>query len=186
MARTTATPATEPERKKRKRGALIKFTFAGVALLGIGAAATSAAWTDDAWFTTSATASTVKLDASLDGTTFIPADTSATGVAVAIPTSVFGLVNQGSTITTTVYLRNAGTAPLTLGPAAITTTGTMFAAGSGVTVTAVPASTTLAPLVPSVPANTTAVLVTLTTPAAWPTSYQGSTGVITIKFTGQS
>ena len=55
-----------PERKKRKRAAVIKFGLVGAALVGIGAAATSAAWTDDAWFSATASGATIELEGSLD------------------------------------------------------------------------------------------------------------------------
>ena len=53
---STRLDATDRDERKRKRAAIIKFSLAGAAVLGIGAAATSAGWTDDAWFSASASA----------------------------------------------------------------------------------------------------------------------------------
>ena len=57
MTTTNAADAADrQDERKRKRGAVIKFSLAGAALLGIAAAATSAQWSDDAWFKGTATA----------------------------------------------------------------------------------------------------------------------------------
>ncbi|MBD7917293.1 hypothetical protein H9657_03240 [Cellulomonas sp. Sa3CUA2] len=185
MSEFTPTPAPEQTEKRRRGGAFLRFGLAGVAVLGIGAAATSAAWTDEAWFAGSASAVTVELQGSLDGTTWIDADTSASGVAVQIPAATFAGLNQGANKTFTLHLRNNGTVPLTLGAAAVavdsTATTSIFAGDAPATATVTaPAATSLA-----AGAVTTATL-TVATPATWPATYQGRTGTLTVTFTGQS
>ena len=131
MARTTATPATEPERKKRKRAAIIKFSFAGAALLGIGAAATSAAWTDDAWFSAAATTPTIQLQGGNGAapTTWTNADTSAT--AVVIPASAFQNLEPGVARSVQIGLKNISTVPLIVAAPTVTTSGTIFTVKPG-------------------------------------------------------
>lgn len=184
MDETTTTGPEQGERRRRG-AALLRFGLAGVAVLGIGAAATSAAWTDQAWFAGSATAVTVELQGSDGGTTWLDADTTGAGIAVQIPAATFSGLNQGADKTYTLHLKNNGSVPLTLGTATVTTDSStatsIFAGATPAVVTATaPVETVLAPS-----ATTTATL-RLTTPATWPTSYQGKTGTLTVSFTGQS
>ncbi|WP_456825378.1 hypothetical protein [Cellulomonas sp. P5_E12] len=178
MASTTVShvPATDADRKKKKRAAVIKLSLAGAAILGIGAAATSAAWTDDAWFNASASSATVELQGSLDGTNWSEADATP---GLNIPTGAFGnlLPNQAPQVT--VHLKNAGSTTL-----AVASTVTL----SGVVFDGAPnnAKVTVAP-VANIPAGSTAdVVVTLTTPANWADTFQGTTGAVTIRFTGST
>ena len=95
---TTDVVAADQDRdKRRRRAAIVRFGLAGVAVLGVGAAATSAAWTDDAWFAGSASAvEKVELQASVDGgQTWYDAD--AEGDAVSIPADAFDNLNQKAT-----------------------------------------------------------------------------------------
>ncbi|CAM5789004.1 hypothetical protein [Cellulomonas persica] len=79
-------------------------------LTGFGAAATSAAWTDDAYFSTAASAAEIDLRGSSDGATWSPADTAGTAVTLA---PVTGLTPDRP-VERTVHLWNASTVPLTL------------------------------------------------------------------------
>ncbi|UZN04064.1 hypothetical protein [Cellulomonas sp. S1-8] len=185
MTELTTTAPVQDDKRRRRGGVFLRFGLAGIAVLGIGAAATSAAWTDQAWFAGSASAVTVELQGSVDGTTWIDADTSAAGIAVAIPESTFAGLNQGADRTYTLNLKNSGSTPLTLGTATVTTdsgTTTSIFAGTTPATAAVtgPVATTLA-----AGATTTATL-RVTTPAAWPATYQGKTGSLTVMFSGQS
>ncbi|GAA2518551.1 hypothetical protein [Rarobacter incanus] len=177
-----ANDKTNDRERRRKRRAIAKFGLAGVALLGIGAAMTSAAWTDDAWFTGNAEAATVELQGSLQtGSGFIDADTS--GGAVAIPTTAFKDINQGANKSVTLYLKNTGSVPVTLsgGASDPTLSGAIFAGADPADVTvSAPASATLAA------GAETSFTVTLTTDANWPDTYQGTAGTITLHFTGTS
>ncbi|UJP40956.1 hypothetical protein [Cellulomonas palmilytica] len=106
---TTATVADEREERRRKRAAIVKFSLAGAAVLGIGAAATSATWTDDAWFSAAGSAAGdsedfIELRASVDGGTWHDADTGT--VAVPLPAAVFAEMFPGETRTTTVHIQN--------------------------------------------------------------------------------
>jgi len=177
MTSTANLTASEAERKRRRRTAA-RISFAAVALLGIGAAATSAAWTDDAWFTATASGATVELQGSLDGTHWIDADTSDSGVAVEIPASTFADLGQAATKTVTIHIKNTSSVPLSVAEA-ITTSGDVFSGSTPATLdTDFSGPQTLA-------ANAEkTIVVTVTTDGSWPTSYQGKTGAATIKYTG--
>ncbi|MBO3096288.1 hypothetical protein [Cellulomonas dongxiuzhuiae] len=181
MSEFTPTPAPEQTEKRRRGGAFLRVGLAGVAVLGIGAAATSAAWTDQAWFAGSASAVTVELQGSLDGETWIDADTSDAGVAVEIPSETFDGMNEGDSTELTLHLRNDGSVPLTLGDGTVAVTGTMFSgpAAASATVSA-PTGLKLEP------EGETTVTLEVTTPDEWPVEYQGSTGDLTVVFTAQS
>lgn len=172
-------PTTAPaDDRRKKRAAVARFVLAGVAVLGIGAAATSAAWTDDAWFSASATAATVELEASLNGTDWEPADTSAT--AVVVPAAQFANMVPGQTRTVTLHLRNISSVPLALGAPVVTPSGSMFT-GTG------PATATVAtPATPIAAGAATTVTLTVTTPPLWDASYQNASGSVTIQFQGQT
>lgn len=168
--------------KRKKRGTAIKFALAAIALTGIGAAATSAAWSDDAWFSASATAATVELQGSLSGTTgFVNADDAAT--AIAIPTNTFQNLTPNQVRTVKVYVKNTSSVPLTVAPT-LTPGGALFAAPK-------PATATIAL---TGPAGTLAVdgiaeYTVTVTGADWTNStadlaYQGVSGSLTVKFTG--
>jgi len=98
-------------RRRRNKGAIIKLTLGGLALVGIGAAATSAAWTDSAFFSSATTSASVDLKGSATGganANYTAADTA----LAAVDLGAISNLTPDSTITKTVYLWNAGTAPL--------------------------------------------------------------------------
>ena len=172
---------SQDRRRSRKGGvAYLRFGLAGVALLGIGAAATSAAWTDQAWFGASATAAKVELAASLDGTSYSVADAEAT--AVTIP---FDLLNAGATVTKTVWVRNEGSVPVTVSAPVVAKTGLFTGSGTG---SLAPAAVTVSNVADTVldPNEATSATVTVVTPVNWDDSFQSQTGTLTITFTGQS
>ena len=189
---TAATTTTTEQRdeRRRRRAAIVKFSLAGAAVLGIGAAATSAVWTDDAWFSASATA--VDPDTAIDlrgafnpaepGTApaldaFTEADT--LGAAVAIPASVFADLTAGDSVTTTVWIHNAGTADLQIAEPDVVTTGGLFAPG-GATVDLGTAPSALA--ADSAPSPVT---VTIALPeTADREVFGGADGSVTIQFQG--
>lgn len=84
MTSNTTSPSAETaptQERRKKRQPIIAFTLAALAVGGIGAAATSAAWTDNAWFSAPAAAATFNLQASLDGTTWVEGEqTTSNGV----------------------------------------------------------------------------------------------------------
>ncbi|MBO3102190.1 hypothetical protein [Cellulomonas fengjieae] len=179
---TTDVVVTDQDRdKRRRRAAIARFGLAGMAVLGVGAAATSAVWTDDAWFNGGASAvEKVELQASVDGgNTWYDADTK--GDAVAIPEDTFVGLNQGANKTISLQLKNASTVPLTLGKGVLTTDGDLFAGSAPATATIHdPSSFELAA------GATDTVVLQVTTPDDWPEQYQGAEGTMTLQFTGES
>ena len=100
-----AAPAPQPRR--RRKGVVLRFGLAGLALLGIGAAATSASWTNDAWFNAASSSASVLLDGSATSATgpWTAADTDATGITFAGTT--FSLLVPGQTRTATYWVKNS-------------------------------------------------------------------------------
>ena len=134
---TTSPTVDERDERKRKRAAILKFSLAGAAVLGIGAAATSAAWTDDAWFTAGASAIDPSTALDLRGTyvdsgtpgagDFEMADTNVT--AVEIPDGVFAGLTAGDEVTVPVWIMNAGDNELQITSADPVVSGVLFAPG---------------------------------------------------------
>lgn len=181
MTTTDAVTVDQDRDKRRRRGAIVRFGLATVAVLGVGAALTSAVWTDDAWFDGGASAvEQVELQASVDGgSTWYDADTE--NQAVSIPADAFDNLNQGADETITLHLKNASSVPLTLGKGVLNTSGAMFTGNAPATATVTdPSATQLAP------GATDEVTLQVTTPGDWPEQYQGAEGTMTLQFTGES
>lgn len=182
-----STPLVPPEAgatdRRRRRRTILKFSLAIVALLGIGAAATSSAWTDDAWFSATASAASIELEGSLtQGGPYELADV--VGDAIVIPAATFENMVPGEVRTVTLYLHNASTVALDVPAGTVGATGTLFAGTNPVVVT-LGAMTPASPL----PADAEAsVVLTLTAPDWGNTvddlAYQGATGDLTVQFIG--
>ena len=174
----TESQAIAPQQEEKKRRSVAAFIFALVAVLGFGAALTTAAWTDNVFFKANvSSAATVNLQGSLDGTSWSEGATSAT--AIVVPTSTFENLLPGQTRTVTLHVRNQGTTPVDLVAVVnpVAATG-VFEAPSPATATVTLAATSL-----NAGAQTTLEL-TLTAPANWPASYQGKTGELLVQVTG--
>lgn len=186
MTTTTTTVSDQDRDRRLRRAAIVRFGLAGVAVLGIGAALTSATWTDDAWFAGSAAAvERVELQASLDGATWYDADSSDGGVAVKIPDTELAGLNQGADEQVTLHLKNDSSVPVTLGSGVLTTDGAQATSifGGDAPATAEitePGANVLGS------GETTTVTLRVTTPEDWPATYQGKSGTLTVQFTGES
>lgn len=114
MTEETAVPAgTSPQHLAgRPRRARVVGALLGLGVLaGAGVSGTSAAWTDGAWFATTASSGSVDLRGSADGVTYLPADDGATAVVLE---PVTGLTPDTGAATRTLHLRNDSSVPLTL------------------------------------------------------------------------
>lgn len=175
----TLTPEHDYEVPASGRGRKItKFALAGVAVLGVGAAATSAAWTDDVFFGGTAQAGNVELSGSTDNTQFFNGDTSG-NVELVIADFVVG---PNSSDEHRVWVRNDGDLPLRLATLTATGTGTLFS-GDAATVTAVSNDTDDI----LQPGQKASIDVTVTGNSSWSdNTLQGATGSIIVHVQGST
>jgi len=168
-----STPQRTEQRSRRSRVAL-----AALAFLGIGAALTTAAWTDQVWFQAEAEAATFNLQGSTspdDGW----GEYATQGDALVIPLDASGfgdIVPHAGPLTTEVFVKNASSVPTTIS-VDTKTTGDLFAEGSTVHVTAEADTLTLEP------GQYATIDLTLTA-GEIPDAYQGATGSIVLEVSG--
>ena len=152
-------------------------------LVGLGAAASSAAWTNGAYFRSGASSASVELQACSSANpgatnpswTCENADTS--GAAhVVLSSSAFSLMVPGQTYSTTVQLRNAGTVPLTV-------SSTIAGIAEPLTGTAPNATLTVSPAGPTTiaAAGSLNLTVTVTTPSNWDMSHAAKTSAAALE-----
>ncbi len=168
--------------RRARRATITKLALAAVAVLGVGAALTSAAWTDDAWFTASATAGEVELEGRAVA---VPPETELdwseaddAGTAVVVPADrLEGLVPE-EVRTFDIELRNSSSVPLYVTLATVDPAGALLEPASGTTVTTDWTDQELAV------DGTVTVTVTVTA-GDYPDALQGSTdGTLTLTFQG--
>ncbi|GEL99527.1 hypothetical protein [Cellulomonas terrae] len=178
MDTTTEGAAAPPtNRRRRRKGVAVRFGLAGLALLGIGAAATSANWTNDAWFNASSSSASVLLDGSAASATgpWSAADTDATGITFAGTT--FSLLVPGQTRTATYWVKNSSSTCLNVPAPTITKAEPL--AGVGANDASVTLSTSA---IGNMAAGAVqAVTVTVTTPTTWSTTHQNQTSATALK-----
>ncbi|MCR6688213.1 hypothetical protein [Cellulomonas sp.] len=177
---TTTVDTDRQDERKRKRAAIIKFSLAGAALLGIGAAATSAAWTDQAWFSASASGATFELQGKnfASPATFVDADDAS--AKIVIPSAELAQLVPGATRTLTLTIKNSGSVEQAVTEAHTWLAGAgTFVAAPTVAVAGVPAGTLAA-------GAEATVTVTVTTPSDWAVGNQGKSQDLQLVFTGTS
>ena len=104
-------PTVIQHESSTRRRKVTKFALAGVAVLGVGAALTSAAWSDNVWFGGDADAADFELQG-WDGSNWQNADTP--GAAITLPASAFDTLAPGIDDSYQVSVRNAGDIPVYL------------------------------------------------------------------------
>lgn len=170
---------TEVPNKRRK---VTKFALAGVAVLGVSAAATSAAWSDNVFFGAEAAAADFELQGWNPSTsTWVNADDGIT--AILLPASAFDKVGPGIGDTYRLRVRNSGDLPIYLNKAPIpTTTGPLFSGSEAAQVTFGAYND-----VELTPGQTASFDVIVTGPTSWDgIDYQGSLGNMVIQVEGSS
>lgn len=172
----TAHTHTSDDRRK-KRAAVARFVLAGVAVLGIGAAATSAAWTDDAWFSADASAATFEIQGKNFAATPAWVDADA-GFAIQVPADELANLIPGQTRTFDIQIRNNGSVP-----AMLVTTATFGSTAPANDFMTDPTVTHNAPATLAAGAEAT-VTVTVKTDPNWAAGNQGKSEVLTIQFQG--
>ena len=175
--------------KGRKRSTL-RLVLAGVAIAGVGAAITTAVWTDDVFFSATATASSFDLQGSATPTgpwqdVGVPGDEAVITITAAGLTTL----SPSTTVNVPFYLCNVGTTAGTVTAVTLPAIADPLGAAAGVTLTA----TVTTPIVgtalpPSDAACATPVAGNLqvVTTAAFPSAAQGLSGAITFTVTGTS
>lgn len=95
---------------RRSRSTIIKLALAGLAILGIGTAITTAAWTDDTYFQADATTGSLALQGSLNShRDFEGANTP--DAAIVVPYHVLNLLTPNDVRSFDIYIRNSGYSP---------------------------------------------------------------------------
>lgn len=178
---TPENTSVQPEQRKNKRRAVIAFTLAALAVGGIGAAATSAAWTDNVFFSAQAQGATFNLQGSLNNTTWVESDDK-TSIQLTVPSTALANLVPGETRTINLYVKNLGSVGASL------TSSVEWATSPAATFTTNP-TTTVDGLATSLTAAGGATpsdqfQLTVTTPSNWATSNQGKSGTIIVTVTG--
>ncbi|MBO1031235.1 hypothetical protein IPV09_07775 [Tessaracoccus sp. SD287] len=168
-----------PAQSPRKRRALVPFFLAVLAVGGVGAAATSAAWTDNTFFSGSAAGATFNLQGSLDGVTW-KESASADSVQLVIPASQLNHLLPGQTRTIDLWVNNDSSVN-----AALTSTVAFASNSTFTTLPTVSISDLSATLTPTGSTGSSDKFqLVLTTPADWAASNQGATGTVTVTISG--
>lgn len=98
--------------KNTRKSRAVRLGAVLLAVVGVTAAATSAGFTDQAWFSASADAGKVELQGSLDGKNWTDADSDSEGVVIKIPAETIANMVPGDTRSVTVHLHNDSTVPV--------------------------------------------------------------------------
>jgi hypothetical protein len=179
MTENITTRAQRRATRKNKGRTVVAGVLAVLAVTGIGAAATSAAWTDNVLFSAQAGAATFNLQGSLDGSTWKESD-NANSIELVIPASQLANLLPGQTRNIDLYVKNTGSVSAAL-------TGTA-AFASGATFTTNPTaslSDLAATLTPASGAGASDKFVlTIKAPDDWATSNQGKTGTVVVTVSG--
>jgi hypothetical protein len=172
-----------------RRRSTLRLVLAGVAIAGVGAAITTAVWTDDVFFGATATASSFDLQGSTTPTG--PwADVGVPGDEAVITISAAGLdaLSPSTTINVPFYLCNTGTTAGTVTAVTLPAIGDPLGTTAGAELTATVTTPIAGAALPPDPSCSTPVVGNLqvVTTAAFPSTAQGQTGAITFTVTGTS
>lgn len=174
----------------RRASTVVRAALAGGLLVGTGAVASSAAWTDGAWFAASATTPTIELQGGTGRSPATWGDADSSTAAVTIPADTFVNLAPGVLAQAHVGLRNVSSVPLTV-PAPVPTWSGDFASGGSCPLGAVTTVTIdggTRTTLPATSGTTTDVVVSVTPPDAWngATTCQHRSGTLTLTFTGST
>ena len=177
MSSSTAAHRDDSHRKSRavRLGAIL------LAVVGVTAAATSAGFSNDAWFAAQASSASVSLQGKLEtDTDWSDADTNADGVVITIPEDTFKNMVPGDSREVTVDLRNAGSTDLELVAKQQATGDILSSTNTDVTVTIAQTGSLKAGT------DTTATITITPKEDVWNRTpdLQNETGTLTVGFTG--
>lgn len=178
---TPENPSVQPAERKNKRRTVVAFALAALAVGGIGAAATSAAWTDNVFFSAQAEAASFNLQGSLSGAngSWVESDDQG-NIVLQVPASEFANLIPGANKSVNLYVKNLGSVAADLQSSVTWASGATFTTNPTATVEGLAASLTAA----SGATPTDQFQLKVTTPSDWADSNKGKTGTIIIKITG--
>ncbi|MFD5215174.1 hypothetical protein [Microbacterium sp. NPDC058345] len=171
---SSAAPSSQTRTTRRKRRPVLAFGLAVLAVGGIGAAATSAAWTDNTFFSAPAAAATFDIQGSIDGTTWLDSGTK-DSVQLTIPAETLANLLPGQSRTVKLWVRNQSSVSAALTSEVAFATGSTFVVNPGAAVSGLAAT-----LTPSGSGATDQFDLTVTAPADWAPANQGKTGTIVV------
>ncbi|HWI32047.1 MAG TPA: hypothetical protein VNT50_11185 [Microbacterium sp.] len=166
--------AARTQTRKGKGRVIIAVGLAALAVTGMGAAATSAAWTDNVFFSAQAQAATFNLQGSLDGTTWLESN-NAGAIEIVVPATTFANLLPGQSRQVELRVKNLGSVSAALS-STVAFTGSTFAANPAAVVSDLATSVAAG-------GNDTFVL-TVTAPSDWPTANQGKSATIVVTIAG--
>lgn len=169
------------DKDRRKRRPIAAFLLATLAVGGIGAAVTSAAWTDNVFFSAPAAAATFNLQGSLDGTTWTESSSS-DSIELVISADTFADLLPGESRTVDLWVRNQSTVDAAL-TSQVSFSGSTFTTDPTASVSGLTAT-----LTSDGSGSSDRFQLTVTAPADWDASNQGksATIVVTISATATS
>jgi len=186
MSDLTTQPVTRRDsrtatKKKNKRRPIVAFALATLAVGGVGAALTSAAWTDNVFFSAQADAATFDLQGSLDGATWQQSDNKGS-IQLVVPATQFAKLLPGQSRTVTLYVKNFGNVNAALASSVEWASGATFttnptAAVSGLVTSLTPSGST---------GDNDAFTLTVTAPANWDVANKGKAGTVIVTVSGEA
>lgn len=172
---TTHDATVEEPRKDRKRP-IIAFALAALAVGGIGAAVTSAAWTDNVFFSADAEAATFNLKGSIAGGDWKESDTES-DIQLIIPDSELANLLPGETRTIDLGVLNDSSVGAALS-SSVKFTGTTFATNP---------TASIVGLADSLASNASDDFeLVVQAPENWSASNQGKTATIIVTVSGEA
>jgi hypothetical protein len=117
-------PTVIEHESSTRRRKVTKFALAGVAVLGVGAALTSAAWSDNVWFGGDADAADFELSG-FDpvSRTWVPADFNDAASRIELPATAFDTIGPGVADSYELRVRNDGDITIDLDAPIVNVTG---------------------------------------------------------------
>lgn len=181
MSTSENTTSVEQPQRKSKRRTILAFTLAALAVGGIGAAATSAAWSDNVFFSAKAEAATFNLQGSLNGTTWQESDSKGS-IQLVVPATALQNLVPGESRTIDLWVKNLGSVGAALTPTVewATSPASTFTANPSATVEGLSASLTAE----SGAGASDQFQLKVTTDSNWAASNQGKSGTIIVTVTG--
>lgn len=128
--------------RRTRRSSIARALLAVLAFLGIGLGVTTAVWSDNVWFNAAITTKTFNLQGSVDSATSGWKDSATEDtIDLVIPNTIWAGLEPGDNVSTTIWVKNAGTAPAVMALPKVTLVNatndlTITNATTGLTVTA--------------------------------------------------